>query len=366
MRPRTRLVVWAVGMTAVLAACAEEGLPPGGPEDKTPPKVVATVPAQDSAGVAATSDIRVTFSEDMSKTRLERLLVFSPEVRIGSVGWDGRTLIVHPQGGLNPDTTYVVRLREGFRDHHNVMNESGYRWAFATSAHVDSGTVSGTIYFRRVPTADGVVDAYSLPRDSSFSPATAAVSDRTGQADDKGTYTVGYLPTNGRRFLLFAYVDKNHNRVFDADQEIGIASPDTVTLTPQAPVRGGVDFYIVDPNEPGVVRGRVINETTIDTLRVSVALFSPADSTSPRYYTLCDTTGDYKFGNVRGETYILQAFIDVDHDSTCSSYPCGPDSMATCPEPCYVRPDSLVVTPGETVDVTPITLRSGRTQEKRP
>lgn len=351
---RRRLAAWALALTASATACAVSMPPSGGPEDKTPPSVAEVVPARDSSGVAAEAKIRISFSEDMTRRGIERLLEFSPPVVIDAVDWDGRTVVITPRGGLHPDTTYIVTLNAGAADNHRVASKNPYVFAFATSAGIDTGRVAGTVRFRREPTNKGVVHCYAL-RDTVFVPE-ATRPDRRAKVGEGGAYELGYLGTDHRRYLIWAFEDQNGDGLFAPDQDVGHAAYDTVTLSATAPFATGVDFAIVDPNEPAVVSGKVVNESGIDTLSVSVGLYAQGDTVPPAYYTLCDTTGRYDFGSVRAGVYLLKAFVDVVRDSLCGDYPCGPDSTLVCAEPCVTHPDSVRVEPGDVRKMTPIEL----------
>jgi hypothetical protein len=341
---------------AAVVACAIDRPPLGGPEDKTAPTLLVTVPRSDSAGVDAGSEIAITFSEDMSRSGVERLVQFNPPIEIGTVRWDGSTIFIRPAEPLHPDTTYIVTIRPGFRDYHKVAAKEGTEFAFATSAAIDSGTISGRIYFRREPTKKGVVRCFVLPVDSGFA-AEAVRPDREAKTDENGDYTLRYLPNRDNRFIVWAFEDANKNSTFAPENEAGMLLPDTVALTPHSPFAAGIDIWIVDPNEPAVVAGVVVNESGLDTFVVSVALYVDSLAARPTYLQPCDSTGAYEFANVRGAKYLLRAFVDVVADSACGWYPCFDDSSASCEEPCAMFPDTLQVEPGTTVEVDSLALR---------
>jgi hypothetical protein len=342
-------------VASATVACAVEAPPPGGPIDDIPPKVVGTVPTSDSAGVDPGTAIAITFTEDMTRTGLERLFNTLPEIEIGTVRWDGRTISIQPLNPLHPDTTYIARLKAGYRDKHKVPRENDHWWAFATSAAIDSGTISGTVLFRREPTRKGVARCFFLPVDSVFVPQ-AARPDRESNTDDKGGYTLGYLPSRGNRFIVWAFEDKNDNGEFDPNNEFGQTYIDTVVLTPTAPFQSDVNIAIVDPTEPASVAGVVVNRSGYaDSLGVTVTL-SPDSADTPAYLTFCDTTGSYAFNSVKMGRYILRAFIDVVPDSTCGWFPCFDDTSRMCAEPCAVMPDTLALDPGQEVQVDSLYL----------
>ncbi|MGD8413805.1 MAG: Ig-like domain-containing protein, partial [Candidatus Latescibacterota bacterium] len=212
-RRKPALVKMLVAVSAALA-CAVESPPPGGPVDDVAPTVVETVPKADSAGVDPSSPIAISFSEDMTRAGVERLFSMIPEIQIGKVSWDGRTIFIQPLEPLHPDTTYVARLKSGFRDNHKVPQENAHWWAFATSAAIDSGSISGTVFFRREPTRKGVARCFFLPVDSSFVPQ-ASRPDRESTTNDAGKYSLRYLPNRGNGFIVWAFEDKNDNGEFD-------------------------------------------------------------------------------------------------------------------------------------------------------
>jgi hypothetical protein len=350
-----RIVVWTVLVAALALACAVEQPPPGGPEDKTPPGLVATVPVADSAGVDPGSEIGFTFSEDMLRGGVERLVFFSPDIEIGDVRWKDRTIYIRPLQPLHPDTTYLVTIKAGFRDYHKVAAMEGHEFAFATSAAIDSGTISGRVYFRREPTAKGVVQCFILPVDSSFV-AGAIRPDREAKVDDKGDYTIRYLPNRDSRFIVWAFEDANKNLTFAPENEASMLLPDTVMLTPDAPFAAGKDIWIVDPTEPATLAGVVVNASGLDTFLVRVALYADSLGARPTYLQACDSTGAYEFASVMGGKYLLRAFVDVVADSACGRYPCFDDSTVSCEEPCVQYADTLNVEPGSAVVPDSLTL----------
>lgn len=355
-----RAFAWAMVMVFV-AGCAIQEAPPGGPEDKTPPKIVATFPAPDSAGVAPDSEIRFAFSEKMTRTRLERSVTFSPPVKIRSARWQGNTIHLLPEEPLHGDTTYIVQLKGGYSDFHRVRNDADYEFAFATSAHIDSGTIGGRVLFRRKPSEKAVVRLFALPRDSAFSPS-AARPDRETMTGGDGTYELRYLPSAGESFAVWAFQDVNGNGSFDRDNDVGQDLSDTLLLDAERYAIASHDLFIVDPKEPAEISGVVKNETGIDTAFVSVAAHAVGDSIPPTAYTICAQDGSFRMPLLKG-TYVLYAFHDVQLDSLCGTYPCGEDSLETCVEPCVVLPESLIVAPGAKIQLPEIVLGAVQSTE---
>ena len=358
---KSALVWFLFGLLA--ASCAIPEPPPGGAEDKTPPEVGVTQPANGSSGVPVDTKVEVKFSEKMAATRLERLFEISPRATIAKAHWKKDTAVLEFDAPLHPDTTYVVRLKQGYADAHNVRSNRPFEFAFATSAEIDTGSIAGRIYFRRKPTGKAVVRLFVLPKDSSFTPETAGPDREVSTAED-GAYELKYLPARGVPFLVWVFQDENGNSVFEPEREAAAALPDTLVLGLERPRLELQDVYIVDPTEPAVVAGRVVNATPYDSFLVTVSLHEVADSLPPTYCVRADAKGHFSFDKVLKGLYTLHAFIDLEKDSVCGSYPCAEDSTARCPEYCVTYPESLVVAPGDNVQLKNIRLEGSATKEE--
>ncbi|HEX5131062.1 MAG TPA: Ig-like domain-containing protein [Candidatus Krumholzibacteria bacterium] len=354
--PPARGVVFASALLTFALACAVSVPPSGGPEDKTPPGVAATVPARDSSGVDPATAIRIEFSDDMTRGALERSVLISPPIIFQRAGWDGRALVIVPDGGLQRDTTYVVRVKAGYRDSHGVPAKSPYEFAFSTGAVLDTARIEGTVRFKREPSGRAVVRCFRVPRTDEFD-AAATRPDRESETRPDGTYRLRYLPANDARFVLFTFLDTNGNGVYDAPGEPSLAFPDTIFLTNAVPVVSGVDMTIIDPNEPATVSGVVDNQAGFDSVRVSIRMTALDDSTRVPLYTLCDEKGAYTFARVLGGAYRLRAFLDIQPDSTCGTFVCGDSTAAPCAEPFVDLADTLRVAPGTAVTVPALVLR---------
>lgn len=334
---------------AVLAiACAVSEAPSGGPEDRAPPAVVATVPAADSTGVDPASPIAITFGEDMTRARVERLVTIQPPITFERVEWHGRTLVIEARGGLVRDTTYVVQLKPGYRDRHGVTATQAREFAFATGASLDTASIAGLVLFRREPSGKAIVRCFRVPRDSTFI-AEAARPDRETATARDGSYRLRYLPSNDARFVVMAFVDQNGNGTFDRPGEPFTVLADTVLLAPMVPRVDDVRIVVIDPTEPATVNGVVVNETGIDSVLVSVGLFALDDSTRAARLALCDSVGAYAIVKVPPGAYRLRAFLDLRADSTCGEYDCS--GAEPCLEPCVTLADTLTLAPGASVKV---------------
>jgi hypothetical protein len=354
-RRRAARATWFRAALVVLLAlaCAVDEPPSGGPEDRDAPKVAETVPASDSTGVDPASNIAITFGENMTRARVERLVTVQPPITIERVRWEGKTLIIEPQGGLQRDTTYVVRVKPGYRDRHGVTGTQTREFAFATGANLDTARISGKVLFKREPSGKAVVRCFRLPRETDFHPEASRPDRETTTARD-GTFSLRYLPSNDARFVVMAYIDQNGNATFEKTEPYAVV-PDTIVLAPMVPNVSDVRIAVIDPNEPALVKGIVVNETGIDSLLATVALYTTRDSTDVQYFVRCDSSGTFEFARVKPGGYRMWTFLDIKADSVRGDYDCG--AATPCREPWATLPDSLLVEPGATVDVGKLVLR---------
>jgi len=346
-----------------LAACAIQEAPSGGPADTRPPQITGTFPEADSSGVSTETEIRLEFDESMKKTRFERFVTTHPRIAIGKTGWSKTAFVLLPEEPLHPDTTYIVELQGGYSDSHGVPNPTTFEFAFATSAAIDSGVVSGHVFFRRQPSQTAVVRLFVLPKDSAFAPEET-LADRQATVSPDGSFELGYLPTDDRDFVIWAFEDTDDNGSYTPEQDVGAERPDTVSLAAGTPLVDDMRILIVDPKEPAKIVGKIINSTGIDTMPVTLAIHAVTDTAPPTYTTRSTPDGDYSFVQVLKGQYTLFAFVDFQSDSLCGNYACGPDSTSVCIEPCVQYPDTLIIEPGQQITLEELILESAGGSEK--
>ena len=353
---RARVLVAAGISIAAALACAVSVPPTGGPEDKAPPTVSASVPSPDSTGVDPRSAIRIQFSEPMRRERVERMVAVNPAIEFERVSWEGNTLVIQPAAELKRDTTYVVRIKPDYQDRHGVPAAQWHEFAFATgTAPLDTARIEGAVTLKRAPAARAIVRCWRIgPNDTLHIERDRP--DREATATRDGHFKLRYMPSNGERFVVMAFMDENSNRIFDPDTDPSIVYADTVVMQPAKPVVSGVDMALVDPKEPGKVSGTVANESGVDSARVMVAMYEMADSVRAAYRAVCDSTGAYQFNAVKSGSFILRAFVDIKADSLPGPYPC-PTKPSGCTEPSVRRPGLLRVTPGIEITEPPLVIR---------
>ena len=219
----------ALGIT-LASSCAQQGAPPGGPEDLRPPIVVRTVP--DTFELLGTLDgsIRIEFDERISERSssgtLDDAVIISPKTGEVVVGHGSRSLTVELVGGFRPDLVYRVTLLPVVRDLFGNQMRDPFELIFSTGGETVPTTLAGIAWDRI--TGSGVNDyqVWATPLDED-SVVHVAV---TG---NQGVYAFRYIP--GASYEIVAFEDRNADAVLDmmeiqGSSRFSIENGDTVFL----------------------------------------------------------------------------------------------------------------------------------------
>jgi uncharacterized cupredoxin-like copper-binding protein len=125
-------------------SCATVKPPPGGPEDKEPPKILHCS-LEDATTGFADKEIVFEFDEYINKQSVFENLFFNPEVEYDLV-WKRKKLIVKIESELNPDKTYTLTLGTGVSDLKSNKLPQSYALVFSSGDKIDKGLIKGTVF----------------------------------------------------------------------------------------------------------------------------------------------------------------------------------------------------------------------------
>lgn len=243
LEPGTGLMA---AMALIAAACASQGMPPGGPPDVAPPLLVSVSPESGSLNVR-TRAVTFTFDEVISERprgapTLTDLVVISPSDGPPEVSWQRTRLVVRPHSAWRPNTAYTVTVLAGLSDLRNNATPQAVRTVFATGNAIPTGTLSGVAFdwMAGRPAPKARVDATILP-DTLLRYAIAA--------DSLGRFSLGSLPDSV--FLVRAWADANSNGRVDFREPW-----DTVTM--RVSDTGRHDFYMIAHDTLGALLARAV------------------------------------------------------------------------------------------------------------
>jgi uncharacterized protein (DUF2141 family) len=335
----------------VLCSCARKGLPPGGPIDLEPPRIISSTPDSGEVHTGALSQICMNFSEPMDKRSVRDAIVVRPLVKIDEVRWRKNTCCLSLTDSLRPSTTYSVLVMSWCKDAHGNTMKTARLSAFSTGDTLLAGTIRGKVETKGLPAPGMPVWAF----DSVKCPAPNFAKDEphyVSQSGSDGAFELIGLPSGV--YLLFAFKDKNSNRSYDEDVDFVSPAQSSVVITSQEPVFTGIEILLVDPNEPGSIEGTV-EHCYPDTIPIVVRAVSVKDSLSS-FTTTARADSTFRIAKLAAGEYRVDSFADLN-----SNHVYDAASEPLCEETHLVR-----VMPGEATKKVKLTIACPSTEKGSP
>jgi len=191
------------------AACANQGLPRGGPEDQAPPRILKITP-ENNAVTGKPGVVSIKFDEVVSETPkgardLADLVFISPKSGKPQVDWDRTAIQIRPAKGWKLNTVYTVQLKAGMQDLWNNPIDTAVRVVFSTGLPIPDSRIRGVVFDWQAAKGinGGVVEAVSQDTSIVYQVVT----------DSVGRFELRNLPIGP--YLLRAYADRNNNKDLD-------------------------------------------------------------------------------------------------------------------------------------------------------
>ncbi|HKV75507.1 MAG TPA: Ig-like domain-containing protein [Gemmatimonadales bacterium] len=281
-----RPILAGAAFAGAIAACARIGSPPGGPEDKAPPRLLATTPESLAILPGFKGSVELQFDETLSEggtpslgtgtSDLERIVLVSPSNNVPDVGWHRSRLSIKPKEGWKPNRVYRVQLLPGVKDIRNNLADTSIVITFTTGAPLPTATITGRVIdwaARKLPPAvlvEAILEPDSLPY--------------RALTDTSGRFSIGPLPAGS--YLVFAVDDQNHNHKRENRERFDSARVDSATTA--------VPVLWLQPHD--TVPPRIESITPNDSTSATVLFTGPLDPYAPppfasiRFVMLPDST----------------------------------------------------------------------------
>ena len=215
----------AVGaLLLMLSACARMGNPDGGWFDEQPPRVVGSMPKEQSIGIG-NKKITIFFDEYIKLDNpSEKVVISPPQLEQADIRTHGKRITVELKDSLKPNTTYTVDFSDAISDNNEGNPMGNYTFTFSTGDHIDTLEVGGTVLEAEnlEPIKGILVGLYDIGDGSSDFSATdtllrSAPMQRVSRTDSRGRFHVkGVAPG---RYRVFALQDVDANYVWNAKSE---------------------------------------------------------------------------------------------------------------------------------------------------
>jgi len=200
----------------VIAACANPVAPTGGPKDVTPPKVLKSVPPNQSVNFEG-DRIVYTFSEFVSLKDINNQLVVSPPLSTPpEFTMRGKNLSMKFKEPLRENSTYSFFFGDAIVDLTESNPLPGFTFSFSTGPVLDSLSIKGKLInaFDLKPVNNAFVLLYDTIYDSVPYKQRPYYLARTNSS---GEYTLNNL--RDLEYRMFAIKDINGNYLYDLPTE---------------------------------------------------------------------------------------------------------------------------------------------------
>jgi hypothetical protein len=274
----------------MLAGCAGQLPPSGGPEDKIPPQIVSTYPAPFTTRFAD-QRIAIEFDEYVEKRSVQESMFISPFVGDLEFDWSGKEVEVRFGEQLRENTTYVITVGTDVVDLRgkNRMAQA-FTLAFSTGEHIDRGAIGGRVYpMKEEDKPEGVmIFAYELNGQTAdtLNPTTSQ-PDYVTQTGQNGDFLLRHLRLGNYRIL--AVRDELRNLLYDPEIDEYAVAPADAFLSESDTARVGFSLRLskADTTAPRLMKANAPDRTHL------IAEFSePLDTTGyhPGLFQIVDTT----------------------------------------------------------------------------
>ena len=215
-------------------ACAQEGFPPGGPQDTFPPDIVSTTPETGTTDVPLDVSPVFVFNERMDERSVEESIFISPVTPFElDTNWGGNAFTIRFEAPLVDDRTYVITMASGARDVRGNAMTGSVVLALSTGAGIDQGEISGVVASGGRTVVGAYVWAYNLRTSEDPDPGTM-LPDYIGQTGQDGRFNFTNLSPG--QYRIFAFLDRGRDRRYNAGQDLFAVPTSDVTLTSDLPI----------------------------------------------------------------------------------------------------------------------------------
>jgi uncharacterized protein (DUF2141 family) len=199
----------------LLASCANQTTPTGGPKDDKAPKLLNSNPSNNSKNFDRTI-LEFEFDEDIQTNNPNEEILITPTVGKKTKFMVKRNkLVITPELPWKENTTYNINFREGVQDITERNRPENLQVAFSTGPEIDSLYIKGTLREALKETIPENITV-ALYQSDTFN-IYKHVPTYFTKSNKKGEYQINNLKEGA--YTLYAFQDKNKNLKVDSRSE---------------------------------------------------------------------------------------------------------------------------------------------------
>lgn len=200
----------------VLWNCASQSQPTGGPKDKEPPKLISSIPEDQSLNYREKL-IELEFDEHIAVSKIKTELIITPRI---DAEYDFKLrkdkLILEFEENFKDSTTYTFNFRKSIKD----ITEGNFADAllsFSTGPFLDTGSIRGNIInlITKQPMNNAVIGLYD---DEDTLDLFTGMPLYFTKSNKKGDFI--FRNVKNGNYYLYAFTDKNSNLICESKNEI--------------------------------------------------------------------------------------------------------------------------------------------------
>ncbi|MBO4906521.1 MAG: Ig-like domain-containing protein [Bacteroidaceae bacterium] len=221
-------------LTAIICACASIGTPDGGEYDEEPPRVVTSLPLNQSTD-AKGKKISIIFNEYIKlENPSEKVVVSPPQVEPPNIRADGKRVRITLYDTLQQNTTYTIDFADAIVDNNEGNPMGNYCFTFSTGSDIDTMEVSGYVLNAEdLEPIKGIHVGLFAVNDSGCVPDSIfrlRAMERVARTNSSGRFVVKGVARN-RRYRAFALKDMDGDFRFSQKSEMLAAGTDLFEVT---------------------------------------------------------------------------------------------------------------------------------------
>jgi hypothetical protein len=211
-------------------SCARQIAPAGGPDDKTPPTVLATAPQIGTVSHPVNGPVSFMFSEWIEDKNAEKCVSIFPPPQEGiKIKAHGKTMTIKPVKAFSESTTYHIELNTALNDLHGNSIGTPYHFFFSTGKTIDSGKAFGCIVSPERSASQPKISLFAENKGEFLDTCYFNLPSYVVQTDSFGNFSFEHIRKGAYRIIGF--IDANSDNRLQPGVEQAFAAIDrSITL----------------------------------------------------------------------------------------------------------------------------------------